>query len=195
MSSVWARVKLIFSLGRARLIEHERVQARVFADEILPNLARVEPYGFSYRPKPDAQTYLLFPSGDRSFGVAILIGDKRYQMQLQEGEVALHDDEGNHVHLARGGNINVHAAGAITLTAGSAVNMTAGSAVNIEAPLVKVNTNEARIEAPLLDVTGEVLDNSSGGGKKMSAMRETFNTHVHPENDNGGPTRVPNQLM
>jgi len=114
---VWRRLQLLFARGRALLVGHQKVQARVLADEVLPNIDRVEPYGFSYRPKAGAQTYLLFPSGDRSHGIAIIIGDKQYNMQLEEGEVALHDDEGNHVHIKRGGEIIATANAKITLKA------------------------------------------------------------------------------
>ncbi|MCL1961396.1 MAG: phage baseplate assembly protein [Desulfovibrionaceae bacterium] len=106
---VWARLKLLFAHGVAKIVGHEKIQARVLEGEVLPNIARVEPYGFSYRPKAGAQAYLLFPSGDRSYGVAIVIGDKQYNMQLQEGEVALHDDEENWVHIKRGGIIEAKA--------------------------------------------------------------------------------------
>lgn len=109
MGQVWTRLQLLFAQGRGLLIGPDKVQARVLDAETLDNLARVEPYGFSYRPHPGCETYLLFPAGDRSYGVAIIIGDKRYQMDLVEGEVALHDDVGNHVHLKRGGIIEVKA--------------------------------------------------------------------------------------
>jgi phage baseplate assembly protein V len=114
---VWRRLQLVVARGVANLIGHEKVQARVLADEILPNIDRVEPYGFSYRPHPGSQTYLLFKSGDRTRGIAIIIGDKQYNMQLLEGEVALHDDEGNYVHLKRGGNIDIKASSVISLIA------------------------------------------------------------------------------
>jgi phage baseplate assembly protein V len=114
---VFRRLQLLFAQGVARLIGHKQVQARVLADEILPNIDRIEPYGFSYRPKEGAQTYLLFPAGDRSHGVAIIIGDKQYNMQIEAGEVALHDDEENVVHIKRGGEIVVNANTRITLKA------------------------------------------------------------------------------
>ena len=104
MQQIWNRLQLLFAHGVATLIGPDKVQAKVLDSEVLGNLARVEPYGFSYRPKPGAQAYLLFPSGDRSYGVAIVCGDKRYQMDLKEGEVAIHDDELNHsITLTRDG--------------------------------------------------------------------------------------------
>lgn len=109
MRQVWNRLRLIYAQGVGVLIGANKVQTQVLDEETLENIDRVEPYGFSYRPKPGCETYLLFPAGDRSYGVAIIIGDKRYQMSLAEGEVAMHDDEGNHVHLKRGGIIEAKA--------------------------------------------------------------------------------------
>lgn len=95
------------------MTSHRKVQATVLdeEDDIPPDVDRVEPYGFSYRPpRKGFQAYMVFPAGDRSHGLCLVIGDKRYQMDLQEGEVALHDDEGNHVLLKRGGVIEAKAA-------------------------------------------------------------------------------------
>ncbi|WP_026600490.1 phage baseplate assembly protein domain-containing protein [Methylomonas sp. 11b] len=103
MQQIWARLQLLFAHGVATLIGPDRVQAKVLDGEVLGNLARVEPYGFSYRPQPGAQVYLAFPGGDRSYGVALVVGDKRYQLELQAGEVALHDDIGHVIKLGRNG--------------------------------------------------------------------------------------------
>lgn len=108
MRGLWQRLQLLVGQGVATLVQHGMVQARVLAEELV-KAQRVEPYGLSYRPKPGAQVYLVFPSGDRANAIALLVGDKRYQMTLQEGEVALHDDEGQHVHLGRGGVVTVKA--------------------------------------------------------------------------------------
>jgi len=110
MGQIWSRLQLMFAHGVGTLIGADKVQVKVLDGETLNNINRVEPYGFSYRPKPGCQTYLMFPAGDRSYGVALVIGDKRYQVELAEGEVALHDDEGNWVHIKRGGIIEAKAA-------------------------------------------------------------------------------------
>lgn len=110
IGQIWSRLQLLFAQGVGALIGADFVQVKVLDGETLGNVKRVEPYGYSYRPKAGCQTYLLFPSGDRSYGVAIVIGDKRYQMNLVEGEVAIHDDEENWVHIKRGGIIEAKAA-------------------------------------------------------------------------------------
>jgi phage baseplate assembly protein V len=113
------------------------------------------PYGFSYRPKSGSQTYLLFPAGDRTHGVALVIGDKQYNMQLQEGEVAIHDDEGNHVHLKRGGEIMAHAAAKITL----------------QAPQIVLDGEVSATQSVTIAKGLSVL----GGGGAGSAMTGVFN--------------------
>lgn len=111
MRQIWNRLQLLCAQGVGVMTTRDKVQVTVLDGEVPPNVQRVEPYGFSYRPpRKGFQTYLVFPAGDRSHGLCLIIGDKRYQMDLQEGEAALHDDEGNHVHIKRGGVIEVKAA-------------------------------------------------------------------------------------
>ena len=110
MRQIWNRLQLMYSVGTGNVIGADKVQASILDGETLDNIDRVEPYGFSYRPKKGCRAYILFPAGDRARGFALVIGDKRYQMDLADGEVAVHDDEGNHMHLKRGGIIEAKAA-------------------------------------------------------------------------------------
>jgi phage gp45-like len=111
IGQVWRRLQLMYAVGTGTVIGKDKIQVTILDGETLNNIDRVEMYGFSYRPKPGCRPYLSFPAGDRSHGFALIIGDKRYQMDLQEGEVALHDDEeGSHVLLKRGGIIEAKAA-------------------------------------------------------------------------------------
>lgn len=184
----FARMKLMFAEGIGRLIGANKVQAEVLADEPLDNINRVEPYGFSYRPKPGCQTYLVFPHGDRSYGVALIIGDKRYQMDLVEGEVGLHDDEGNWVHIKRGGTIEVKAS----------------TEVIADTPMFRT-TADAQVGGNLV-VLGQTVSASGyygegGGAAKMSSGLEIDNgsrlivngkdcgdTHYHLSTAPGTPT-------
>lgn len=166
IGQVWARLQLLFAQGRGVLIGADKVQVGVLDEETLDNVARVEPYGFSYRPQPGCETYLLFPAGDRSYGVAIVIGDRRYQMDLQAGEVALHDDEGNHVHLKRGGVIEVAA------------------------------TTKVLADTPLLETTGNTVIGGNlvvMGGAMVTGVFEVngqnvSDSHTHTSSQAGAPT-------
>jgi phage gp45-like len=125
MGQIWRRLQLLAAQGKATLVGAQTVQVQVLEGEVL-KAQRVEPYGLSYRPKAGAQAYLVFPGGDRAMGLALVVGDKRYQMDLDEGEVALHDDEGNFVKLGRGGVVTIKASGH----------------VNFETPSVRHNGTE-----------------------------------------------------
>lgn len=165
-SQIWARLQLLFAQGVGLLVGADKVQARVLDDDIPPNIHRAEPYGYSYRPKAGCQTYLLFPSGDRSYGVAIIIGDKRYQMNLVEGEVAIHDDEENWVHIKRGGIIEAKAA----------------TKVIADTPLFET-TGDAKIGGKLTALGG--IDVS--GGFTVNG-KDVGDGHRHTSNAPGTPT-------
>lgn len=146
IAQVFTRLKLMFAKSLGLRIGADKVQVRVLDEEPLSNVERVEPYGYSYRPKAGSEVYVVFPNGDRTFGMALVIGDKRYQMTLQEGEVGLHDDEGNWVHIKRGGEIEVKAA----------------TKVIADTPLFET-THDAKIGGNLL-VVGQTTSNQGYGG-------------------------------
>lgn len=173
MQQMWNRFRLFFAHGVGTLIGADYVQVKVLDGETLGKVKRVEPYGFSYRPKSGCQAYMFFPAGDRSYGVALVLGDKQYQVDLKPGEVALHDDQGQMVHLTRDGIVVKGAGLPVTIT---------------DTPLVRMETER-------LEVTGDILDNCDTGGRSMQSMREVYDIHTHPENDGGGPTDEPVERM
>lgn len=85
----------------------------LFADEQQDQIEHAHPYGFVNVPKKPtgqgtvrraAEAFLSYLGGNRSHGIALIVGDRRYRLyQLDEGEVALHDDQGQQVHLKRDG--------------------------------------------------------------------------------------------
>lgn len=109
IKQVYNRLRLMAASGVLDRVDGKKAQVQVLDEEVLGNIKMVTPYGFSHGPKSGAQTHMQFPSGDRSFGVALIVGDTRYDMELSEGEVAIHDDSGNYVHLQQGGTVEVKA--------------------------------------------------------------------------------------
>lgn len=114
IGQIWRRLQLLAAQGVATVVGAQVVQVKVLDGEVL-KAQRVEPYGLSYRPLPGAQAYLVFPAGDRAMGMALVVGDKRYQVDLAEGEVALHDQAGNFVKMGAGGVVTIKAAGGVNL--------------------------------------------------------------------------------
>lgn len=159
---IWGRLQMLAGQGAVTRVTADKVQVKVLDEEVLDNIKRPQPYGFSHCP-PGGEAYLVFPSGDRSFGIALIVGDKRYTMDLASGEVAIHDDEGNHVHIQRGGVIEVKAA----------------TKVIADCPLFET-TGDVKIGGNLV-----VVGNAQAGGEmsdgvgSMGAMREVYNGHNH----------------
>lgn len=147
---------------------------RLIAGEPKENVEHLEPYGFTSAAQDGAESVVLFPSGDRSHGVAILVADRRYRLKgLARGEVAVYDDQGQSVTLTRTG---------IVVNGGGK-------------PILFTNAPKARFEMDI-EATGQIKDLCDSTGKTMSAMRTTYNGHTHKENgDGGGTTSKPDQPM
>jgi phage baseplate assembly protein V len=107
--------------------------------EVHDSLEVMSHYGLASRPLPDAEATVVSVGGVRSNAVIIATGDRRYRIELAEGEVALHDDLGQVVHLKRSG-----------------ILIESPLKVDIEAPTVTVTANEATIDADATDVTGNL---------------------------------------
>lgn len=150
----------------------QALQIRMLAGEVKDGVEHLESYGFTSHPHDGAEGVAVFPGGDRSHGVVIVVADRRYRMQgLKAGEVALHDDQGQCVHMTREGMVVKGAGKPITFT----------------------NASKLRVECPI-ECTHDITDLVGKGGKSMALMRETYNDHDH-QDPHGGNTDKPNQGM
>lgn len=164
------RIRLMAARAILTLIDDatkmQGLQVKLLDGEVCNNVDRVQNYGFTSVPLPGAEGIYLALGGSRDHGVVIVADDRRYRIKgLQGGEVAIYTDEGDKIVLKRGNVIEITAA------------------------------TKIRMVTPLLEVTGEVHDRCDADGMTMEGMRQTYNTHNHPENDAGGPTDQPNQQM
>jgi phage baseplate assembly protein V len=84
----------------------QTLQVAILAGEDKDRLEHYEPYGFTSHPHPGAEVLTAFLDGDRSHGVALVVADRKYRLTtLEEGEVTIHDDLNQKVHLTRAGII------------------------------------------------------------------------------------------
>lgn len=149
----------------------QALQIRLLADESKSDVEHFEPYGYTSNPKPGAEVVALFPDGDRSHGFVIVAADRRFRLQgLEAGEMAIHDDQGQKVHLTRNG--------IVVDGAGKLIRFT--------------NAPKARMEMDL-ECTGDIKDRCDSTGKTMAGMRSTYNVHNH--NETQAITDQPNQQM
>lgn len=177
IASIGRRVRLAVARGIVRLVSDDSglqlIQASLMANEIRSNMERFQEYGFTSNPLPGAQVAVMFVGGNRDHGLIVAVDDKRYRLKgLEGGEVAIYTDEGDKIHLKRGRNIEIETE---TLT-------------------IKAAT-KVRMETPIVEVTGNIIDEHGTNSNTMAGMRTIFNSHTHNENDSGGPTDPPNQEM
>jgi phage gp45-like len=62
-----------------------------------------QPYGFQARPLAGADAIVVSMGSNADQRIALLVGDRRYTIALEAGEVAIVDDLGQKVHLTRTG--------------------------------------------------------------------------------------------
>ncbi|HEY4254590.1 MAG TPA: phage baseplate assembly protein V [Roseomonas sp.] len=141
----------------------QRLQVTLLEDEVRDDVERVQQYGLSAAPLPGADAVVVCIGGSRDHPIVIAVDDRRHRPVLGAGEVALYSNLAG----AAGGH-------QITLKADQSIEVTAKT-VTIKA------VETLRVEAPLLEVTGEIRDNCDGGGLTMRAMREAYNAHGHAE--------------
>lgn len=147
------------------------VQVQVRAGEVR-EAERFQNYGMTSYPFAGAEGIAVAVGGSTDHLVVIAIDDRRFRLQLEEGEVAVYDDQGQKVHLTRNGIVVDGAGKQITLT----------------------NAPKARIEMDL-ECTGQIKDLcDTPEGRTMSAMRGVFNGHDH-DDPQGGKVDPPTQQM
>lgn len=160
-------VRMMIGRATVRLVTQadgvQRLQLEGLADEVLEEIERHQDYGFNSHPLDGASAVTLALGGTRGRSMAVAVGDRRYRMELEAGEVAISDDQGQKVHLTRDG-IVVETAKSITLQA--------GEEVIVQAPkLTAMIDGEAKVtcETATIDASGDALLKAAGTAKVQGA--------------------------
>jgi len=154
------RIKNLFGTGIATRIETGIVQLKLATGIVNDRIKRVHNYGFMSRPLPGAKAYTLFVGGDTSRGIAVCIEDERYEIELQPGDVAIHDHRGSFVHLHENG-IKAITPKTVDIEAGENVNVTCQKAAVNAAESVSVITEKLTVTATKTTINGETLINGN----------------------------------
>ncbi|WP_321865730.1 phage baseplate assembly protein domain-containing protein [Paraburkholderia tropica] len=155
------RVLLALARGTISLVDDtqsvQKLQVRVNALELIPDVPRVAEYGLTSNPPSGTLAVIGFKNGDRNDGIVIATSNAKYRMTgLATGEVAIHDDKGQSVYLS--------AAGIVVNGGGNPITMT--------------NLSKLRVEAPI-ESTGDITDNVDTTGRSMAADRQIYDSHTH----------------
>ena len=130
----------------------------LFNKEKQKEIEHFEPYGFTSRVQPPSSSggqlkkpegVMVFAGGNRSHGMVIVVGDRRYRLQtLAQGEVAMYDDQGQKIHITRAG-INIDGGSSklpVTVTVGNATARVADGEIKTKVDDIAVYVSEGRID-------------------------------------------------
>jgi phage gp45-like len=95
------------------------VSGRGLAGERFEDLVWYEPHGFHSRPHKGTIGYLTAPGGRRDQAMVMAASDPGKVPQIDEGDAAMYDKNGNVVHLSASGwafNMDVTITGNVTIT-------------------------------------------------------------------------------
>lgn len=153
----------------------------------------VEPYGFASVPLPLSENgqgaEMLVFQVERNLLLALPPMDRRYRKfagAKLPGESGVFDHTGQKITLKKDKKIVIEGA--------HFLEMLIATKVLCDCPDVEF-TGNVKISGNL-EVGGDITDQAaSGNARTVAGMREVYNGHNHPENDNNGPTDPPNQGM
>jgi phage baseplate assembly protein V len=148
----------------------QEVQVDGLADETQDGAEHFEPYGFTSHPFGDAEGIGLAVGGLRSHMLVINVADRRYRMTgLEEGEVAIHDDQGQSILLGRDGivirsdkGLTIDATGADIDVTCDNFTVTASAKITLDSDDIEVGNSATLPAARKTDpVSGAAISNGS----------------------------------
>jgi len=166
--------RLLHVVGRGRIttgndsgnVQVQQVQLGM--DEIKDGIPRLAEFGFTSMPPVGADAVILFIGGDRSNAAIIATGHQQSRPKnLKSGEVMIYSQDGKSIYLSAAGGVIVEANGE-PITVNNATSVTINAATKV------------RMVTPLLEVTGDIIDNVGSNAHTVAQMRAIYDTHTHP---------------
>ena len=139
MQKLKNRISQLVGVGKVKAVQDspalQLLNVDLMAGEEREGLEHMLPYGFAHNPHPESEAVVVFPDGDRSYGLVIAVANRQYRLRgLETGEVALYDDQEQVIKLGRDG-ITLHSPIAIKIDApdisiSGKVNITGETIIN-----------------------------------------------------------------
>lgn len=84
------------------------VQVDLLDSETRDELDRFQNYGFTSKPRKDAEALVMFVGGKRDNGIVFAVEDRRYRItSLEDGEVCVYNDTGAKMLFKANGDVEI----------------------------------------------------------------------------------------
>ncbi|WP_244107581.1 phage baseplate assembly protein V [Burkholderia anthina] len=186
--------RILTMIGAARVTTFndagavQKLQVKVNGLETIDNLANLQHFGFASGPPDGTDVAIVFIGGDRSNGVVVGSNHQASrQRNLKAGESMIYSQDGKQIYLTKSGGIVVNANGQ-DVQVNDATNVTINAAGKI------------RAVTPLLECTGDIVDNCDSQTSSIADLRKAHDEHDHNvvNVQTGGSTittSVPNDIV
>ncbi|MFQ6243648.1 phage baseplate assembly protein [Yersinia enterocolitica] len=185
LSQLYRQIKMILGIGRVTAsndggtVQTVQYQTPLEVRDDTPRLAE---FGFSSGLPANTDVVIGFLGGDRSS--AVIIGSNHQSFRhvgLKSGETVIYSQWGQYVKLTEAGIIIE--ANSQPVTVNNATEVTVNASVKV------------RLNTPLLEVSGDIVDNAGSNGTTLKTLREAYNTHNHQlKNVQGGSSTLTSEV-
>lgn len=193
------------------------VKLALLAGENRDDVERFQNFGFSSVPPDGSEALALAVGGNRDHLIVVAADDRRVRVKgLAKGEAVIFTDDGTKIHLKKGGLVDVVAATKVLVTcpevemSGNLTvkqnlkvegtsqqdgKITAGNDIEASGTITGADiVSNGGVTAASGTVSGQNI--STTGGTDLDDFKDTYNSHTHNENgDGGGITDSPNQTV
>ncbi|KNC94166.1 phage baseplate assembly protein domain-containing protein [Trabulsiella odontotermitis] len=170
LSRLYRRITMLVGIGRTTGVADDSGTTQTLQYktpfDVRGNTLRMTEFGFSSGLPAGSDVLILSLGGDRSSQVIVATnhGSTRYG-NLNPGETVIYDAQGKAVLLGKD-KLTVKCAGQ-DIEVLEALNATITASVKV------------RLETPLVESTGDIVDNCESNQVSMKALREAYNLHGH----------------
>lgn len=159
------RIRTVDDSGALQLVQVDH-GALADGDRITDKVPRLVQFGMVSHPPAGSEVIILRVAGNRSTGVALATNHQPSRLRnLNAGDSALHDVRGAYLWLTEDGPV-IDAAG-LDIVIRNAATVTI------------VASDKVRIEAPRLEVTGDVVSRCDDDPVSLNTLHDAYNAHRH----------------
>ncbi|MGT3353865.1 phage baseplate assembly protein domain-containing protein [Yersinia enterocolitica] len=185
LAKLYRQIKMMIGVGRVTgSHDGSSVQTVQYQTplEVRSDTPRLAEFGFSSGLPAGTDVVIGFLGGDRSS--AVIIGSNHQSFRhvgLNSGETVIYSQWGQYVKLTE--------AGIIIEANGQPVTVNNATEVTINA------AEKVRLNTPLLEVSGDIVDNAGSNNTTLKTLREAYNAHNHQlKNVQGGSATLTSEV-